>query len=311
MIEPEDDLLEKEAQVKPKMPKFWQYIKIDTERIPLTKLNYKSFQKLLAQIDCKPKKEQFPRVLAKDIPTPSYGVITVYDDGENFHYFSTQRRVTIEFGEVLRCGPRKEHLFEYLSVMTMKERALLQMIAENPDSFHQLWQDFMLTESTLFTKTERKTRKIFDAYAPYLSKLLEYTTSYVLDAPWGFPKGREKVGDKTGLQSALRELKEEGKLVFNKVDLMWSEPVQDIERGTDGCLYHTTYYVVKAEHLIYPKITHNEQNLINDKYVSLEMQDFQWIKCSKNEHIKHGSTPLPQRLELILTRLHDNLRKMV
>ena len=289
----------------------WRYLTVDKERKIDRKDNkYTLFQSVLNDIYEPNLAEKFPRPLNKTIPIPSFGIIAIYDDSDtnSLSYFATQRRTTVEFSEFIRCGPRKEFLYEYLCNMSQKERQLTLDIASDPNLFHKVWQDFVMDETPLYIKSEQKTRQIFDAYVSKLPELLELTTSDVEDPPWGFPKGREKVGDHTRLQSALREMEEEGKLFFDNVKLAHPDPITEVSKGTDGCLYSTTYYIVKCDKMYMPEITYLDDNTLDNKCLSLEMRNYMWLTFDKSQKIATNSTVLPNKLESLLIRLHDKLR---
>lgn len=269
---------------------------------------YKKFQQLLAGVSDVTLVEQFPRAPQKKVPIPSYGIIAVHGTENELSYYITQRRTTIEFGEVIRCGPRKEYLYEYLSHMTPHERRLLIEISRDVDKFDKVWNDYMLNEANLFNKTQAKTKLRFLAFGATLESLIKLTHTTVANAPWEFPKGRESPSDSTRLQTAVREMEEEGRLQFDKIVLMHPEPITIVTRGTDDCLYSTTYYVLKCKNMVNPRLMMFEDNLVNDYSLSLEMKDRQWITFGKDQEIRKGSTPLSSKIETTLRNLHNQLR---
>lgn len=287
-----------------------QIIVEDDRSVSIPTKVHERFNDILDNIEDVPhKRESFPRSQNKSLPIPSFGIIYVFVDNVvgKIWYFICQRRSTIEFAEVLRCGPRKDHLFEYFSVMTQSERELILEIADNPEKFHKVWDDFLLDEINFFTKIERKTRKIFDIYSPYLRALIELTTSNTIDAPWGFPKGRQRTTDATRLETALREFHEETKIKIDNVQLLIEDSINYTIRGTDGCIYTTNFFVVNASEMTKPPLIETLNNCIHKNYLSNEMKDYKWIGFDIGSPIKPKSTPLSKYLEKILINIHNTL----
>lgn len=300
------------------MHKKWKQISVDEERKITSLENYEQFQELLASV-CIPEpiKDLFPRP-QQDAPIVSYGIICVFDPDSKttddphassppsdvLEYYCCQRRTTIEFGEIVKCGPRQKNLFEYLSCLTPKERELL---CSTPHE--RLWHDILLDEAPLFRESFKSVSTIFECYDGILEKLIDLTESNTEEPPWEFPKGRQKPGERTLLQAALREMFEEGKIKFDQVILLWDDLIKDIHRGTDGCLYETIYFVVKAEKRYEPPTTHLDTNVIGEYCLSIDMADYTWIKLPKVDKPQKGSTPLCERLEKLLFKLHGKLVK--
>jgi len=247
--------------------KKWRQISIDEDRKPTSFENYPRFQELLNTVQLPAQnREIFPRP-RQETPITSYGIICVYDSGDSYEYFCTQRRTTIEFGELVKCGPRKEFLFEYFSCMTPEERVLLQTIPHE-----KLWNDILVEEASLFEKTRESVSRIFAAYENVLPDLISLTETNAEEPPWEFPKGRSKQGDRTQLQTALREFAEEGGIKLSDVILMWDETVKDLCRGTDGQLYETIYFIIRAtERYQPPPHICGSDNVFGNVAVSIDM----------------------------------------
>jgi 8-oxo-dGTP pyrophosphatase MutT (NUDIX family) len=297
-----------------KIQNFFNNIPVDPDRrINIPPDKYSKFQNLLSTVKESPSDiEHFPRAVDKNTPIPSFGLIPTFATEQYVSYYMCQRRTTIEFGEMLRCGPRKEFLFEYLSAMTEHERQLLCDISDDPTKFHQIWRDYLLDEYKLFAHVEKKTRRVFDDYAGILRQLVEIASpnynSINKDSPWGFPKGREKTTDATRLKAALRETEEETKLRFDEIRLIQDDPINILTRGTDGCLYSTTYFVIRSPVEYQTPLIQSPNNILHSQYLSHEMQNYQWLRFDRTRSIKPGSTPLPKKLEQILIQIHDSLK---
>ena len=302
------------------MRKNWRQISVDEDRQITTLENYDQFQELLSSV-CIPEpiKDFFPRP-DQSTPITSYGVICVHESRsqvtpdadaiasghelvmDTLEYYCCQRRTTIEFGEIVKCGPRQKNLFEYLSCLTSRERELLTSVPHE-----RLWKDILLQETPLFTESYKSTSSIFECYEGVLEKLIDLTESNIDQPPWEFPKGRKGHNERTLLQAALREMSEEGKVNFQEVILLWDDVVNDVYRGTDGQLYETVYFVIKAEQRYEPPITHLDTNVIGEYCLSIDMADYTWIKLPKVGKLEKGSTPLCDRLERMLFKLHRKL----
>ncbi len=281
------------------MNKNWRQISIDDERKVPSFENYEQFQDLLKTVSpMSPSKDLFPRPDQK-APITSYGIIPVYDTGDSFEYYCTQRRCTIEFGELVKCGPRQKNLFEYMSCMTTKERELL-----STQPHDKLWNDLLLEQTTLFQKVFKITNSTYESYDHIMLDLINLTTSNTNEPQWEFTKGRSTLGERTHLQTALRELFEEGKLRFEQIILMWPDVVHDIYRGTDGQLYETVYFIVKSEIRYEPDLIYLDTNCIGEWCLSLDMSNYGWIPLPKQGNQHRGQTPLGERLEKLLFSVH-------
>jgi hypothetical protein len=89
---------------------------------------------------------------------------------------------------------------------------------------------------------------------------------------------------------------------------MWHEPIDDVFRGSDGQLYATTYFAIKADRRFTPPMKECEDNVLTHTYLSNEMIDCRWIKVSKKERWNTKEIPVPSRIVNLLVDLHDELR---
>lgn len=275
-------------------------------RFALDTKGYTKFESILKTIsDNNEGHELFPRPSKSSDAVQSYGIILCYRTEDSIKYFACQRRTTIEFSEVVKCGYRKERLFYYLSNMTQHERDLLC------NATHEtLWNDLLLNESTLFNDTKIRVASIHELYKPYIKSLMSCTISDATEPPYEFPKGRPNyMQDKTFLGTALREFREEGGInlgicVNHHDDIS----VVDTYKGTDGIKYQTNYFVVEASELYEPKsITFQKENLIQESCISKDMYKATWIELPLLLPLTPKMTPLGDRLEALLFRVHLNL----
>jgi hypothetical protein len=278
----------------------------DDPRFSVDMKGYASFSAILDTIkDDGEATELFARPAKDNDPVHSYGVILFYRDKTSIRYFACQRRTTIEFAEIIKCGYRKDRLYYYFSNMTEKERILL-----TTQSFEKLWNDLLLFEAGLFNETKMKVAAKHDTYKPYLPDLMKCTVSNAKKPPFEFPKGRANVlQDKTFLASALRELKEEGGISLGPtVNMRDDISVVDVHKGTDGIKYQTTYFLIESSELFEPEKTYlNTGNLITPSCISKDMFRGVWIEVPVNTPPVKFSTPLPERLEALLFRIHMKL----
>lgn len=278
----------------------------DDVRFNVDMKGIKSFTQILEKIDeGKIGKELFPRPPKTTDPVQSYGVILFIQNARSISYFTCKRRTTVEFSEIVKCGPRKEKLYQYLSNMTNYERRLLCT-----QSHDKLWDDLLLTEMSLFNSTKKKVRTIHEAYKPYFDELMNLTSSITLTPPFEFPKGRSNhFQDKTLLATALRELKEEANIdLGSSVDLVDDLSVTETYKGTDGIKYQTTYYVIRSPEFFKPNPAfYDTDNCIGSFAISIDMVDSEWIKLPLYETPIKGSTPLSERLEGLLFKVHAKL----
>lgn len=284
----------------------WRQVSIDEERkVHIGEENYDRFQELLATVSLPPNfVEPFPRQ-ERDGPCVSYGVILVHESANHLSYFCVQRRATVEFFELIRCGPRKKYLFEYLSSLTPTERELLSTYTHGT-----LWRDLMLEQQNLFKETFAQVTAVFDCFAHVLPDLLALTESIQESPPWEFPKGRPLYSERTQLAAAVRELEEETTIKLSNIVLCLDEVVTDIYRGTDCQLYQTDYFVIKVDEIIEPVLEHLDTNCIGEWRISHDMSNYMWIDIPKvGAKTSKVYVPLPDRLRQLLFKLHHRLVK--
>lgn len=281
-------------------------VSLDDDRKPSSMENHDKFEQMLSQIDdIDDKKEQFPRPNGAKTPIISYGVVLFHEEGDSISYYACQRRTTIEFSEIIRCGPRKNRLFHYLSNMTEHERDLLKNVQHS-----DIWDDLLFITKDMFPETKSRVSYIFNVYGDTLSKLIDLTESITAEPPFEFTKGRHNpLNDKSYLSTAIRELREEGLIdLGNAIELIEDITCVDIYRGTDGNLYETHYFVVKSPERFEPDHTYFDvDNKIEEFCISEDMHDYEWITLSKKQDPKLKSTPLTERLERLLFAVHKKL----
>lgn len=268
--------------------------------------NYDTFQKLLETIEEPKCTNMFPRPEKTPIPIPSYGIIVVFEDKDSFHYMSFKRRTTVEFSELVKCGPRKGNLYHYFSNMTPTERQLLLTFTHD-----KLWNDLLLEEKNLFAHSRKSAKNAFETYGDLMSKLLTMTNSCAVAPPHEFPKGRMSRNDKTLLGVAVRELSEEtGIELGNQLDIYTDVTLRDAFTGTDGILYQTDYFVVRVPYMYGVKSTAADTgNCIGYGYLSKDYESLKWIKLDKSDNFATSRelNLLPKRLSSLLVELHKTL----
>lgn len=282
----------------------WRHVSIDDDRKVYNNQHYDLFMKTLEEVILPEDFKDTSGKTENDTPKISYGIILVCTKNPDYlSYLCLQRRTTVEFSEIVKSGPRKNKLFEYLSNLTEKERNLLVT-----HSHKRLWDDILLEEKDLWLVQKEHIGKIFNAYADMLPSLISFTETNQDKPPWGFAKGRPTPGARTHLATAVKELEEEAGIKLRELVLCLDEVITDHYRGTDKQLYQTDYFVVQAEEESELEWRHLGTNCIGEWCISPDMADYTWLKMSKtNLKDLKGSTPLPERLEKLLIRLHKRL----
>lgn len=287
------------------MIKHKAHVKTDS-RFALDTRGHAKFESVLKTIeDNADSRELFPRPTKNSDAVQSYGVILFHRVEDSIKYFACQRRTTIEFSEIVKCGYRKERLFYYLSNMTQHERKLLLTTP-----LETLWNDLLLSEANLFNDTKTRVTAVHENYKPYLRNLLDCTISDVTEPPYEFPKGRPNyMQDKTLLGTALRELREESGIDLGVCVKLYDDiSVIDNYKGTDGVKYQTIYFIIEVDELYQPEtIRFQNRNVIADTCISKDMFAGKWIELSTSAPLIPKTTPLPERLETLLFKIHTNL----
>lgn len=290
------------------MNRRWAHVSIDEERKIPAEENYRTFQDILNTVTIPEVDVDFFDHTDRSTPIPSYGVILVYDSVDKFEYFCLQARTTIEFAELVRRGPRKECLYEYLHLMTNHERYLLKTY-----SHEVLWDSLLLNEKDGYARARARAETLFNTYKGVLPTLIDLINSDVDSAPWCFPKGRKRNADKTLLQTAIRELEEEGKIKLDEKNLLLMDECSqfDMYKGSDGVKYCTTYYVLKSpERYNLRQRYFGARNVVSEFCLSNDMQNYAWISIDKNAEYSEIQTCLIRRLHDLLCRVHAKLCDM-
>ena len=278
----------------------------DDPRFNVDMKGYTTFNTILESItDEGETTELFARPSKNNDAVQSYGVILFYREQTKIRYFACQRRTTIEFAEIIKCGYRKDRLYHYFSNMTKHERTLL-----TEQNFETLWNDLLLSEAGFFNETKAKVIAKHVVYKPFLRDLMNCTVSNTKLPPFEFPKGRaNSLQDRTYLATALRELKEEGGIVLGPiVNMIDSISIVDIHKGTDGVKYQTTYFLIESPEMFEPEVMYfDHDNLIAPTCISKDMYVGKWIALPIELTLVKGMTPLPERIEALLFEIHVQL----
>jgi len=281
---------------------------VDDPRFSINMDNSNEFKALLKNVNCtKDTPELFPRPQKGYEPVMSYGIVLCKITEDSIYYFVCRRRTTVEFSEVVKCGPRKDRLYHYFSNMTPKERKLLTTVPHE-----KLWNDLLLEERDMFYDTKIRVQEIFKSYEGVLEKLIDLTQSNTTTPPFEFTKGRlNALLDKTLLGTAVRELKEEAGIhIKGPFDLIEDVMISDAYKGTDNLAYQTNYYVIRVPELYEPRIIFHENNSIEDFCISKDMHNYMWVQLQKHTNHVRGCTPLTPRLESLLLKVHNRLCRL-
>ena len=277
----------------------WRRVSIDEERKIQFKDNYDEFNELVAEIMAGSPNSRKKYKEKNKSAIRSYGAIIVFEDDDSLCYLIGEMRTTIEFTDVIRRGIEPDFIYNYLSLMTEEERQLL-LKYKHP----KLWDDLLMGLKGFEDRKKFITSK-YEKFSKIIPKLIELTTSHTETLPFGFPKGRSKLGDDTGLMTALREVKEEMGVDLGKIILMLDEPIEEFYQGTDGQQYQTIYYVIKAKEKYEPEMTYLDTNIISESALSEDFKNYMWFRIPKNK--TKAITPLNERREKMLLRVHKKI----
>jgi ADP-ribose pyrophosphatase YjhB (NUDIX family) len=80
---------------------------------------------------------------------------------------------------------------------------------------------------------------------PYVIRLGRKYDSEQIVPEWGFPKGRRNMSKESGLECALRELREETGIKQNIAEVLKVKPFEEVFTGSNGVRYKHIYYVAR------------------------------------------------------------------
>ena len=219
-------------------------------------------------------------------PIISYGIIA-FTMRENQPYFLLyQRRDSYEYMDFLRGIWNTDHDVKNLfSLMSMEER---QRIRDY--TFKELWDDLWVTHTTPIYKDMARCEKKYQSIKERIPKLLNTTSTNIIEPPWGFPKGRKNSNEKH-LDAAVREFTEETNISITDYQLFDAHPVIERFVGSNNKYYNTVYFIIELGNDVckIPERRHTP-NCIRQYTLTDEANMIEWVSyedaCLKLDHLK-------------------------
>ena len=230
-------------------------------------------------------------------PIISYGTIVFHLDSNAYldetpkkhetpMFLIYQRRDTFEYMDFLRGAWSDERQLPLLfSGMCIGERERVRQYPHDA-----LWDDLIIDhDCKLYKDGYPKAKRKFETIKDKIPHLLDTTMSYVVEPPWGFPKGKKSNPLEDPIDCALRETSEETRIklflngepdesqsdgVFARI---WNiKPFFESFKGSNGKIYNTYYYLVElAEMKVSEKIP--TPHCIRKETLSDEARDLRWV----------------------------------
>jgi len=230
-------------------------------------------------------------------PITSFGIIlSTIKDGKLL-YLLYQRRDNVEYVEFMRGSWTNEgQLPALFSLMSHEERERIRSY-----TFSELWDDLWIEHnSRIYRDGMSKAMKKYDSIKHKIVELLDTTTSHISSPPWGFPKGKKNYPTEDPIKCALRELKEETRIPTENIKPLWTSPLPENFKGTNGKAYATYYYVAFIPYTPLPSLIETP-DCIRKHTISEEAGCIGWFSlkdCMGNLH--------PRRQKM-LSSVHNKL----
>tara|TARA_E500000331_G_scaffold358297_1_gene424053 strand:- start:1491 stop:2270 length:780 start_codon:yes stop_codon:yes gene_type:complete len=219
----------------------------------------------------------------KQCPHPTTSIGIICRDMKTSKYLMIQRKYTLRFMEFIK-GNYDPHNPEYVCGLIMNMENREKEMIKHMGSFKDLWT-YVWSNSNNNAKDFDVSNKNFsilmkDPKMTLFIRNINTDTNNMIEAEWGFPKGRKKMKE-TDIDCACREFFEETQISLNNIKLITDYgKFEEIFYGTNGVLYRHLYFL--AEY-----IGDNIEIHINKESQTQmkEIRDIQWF--SNTEVIKH------------------------
>jgi 8-oxo-dGTP pyrophosphatase MutT (NUDIX family) len=162
----------------------------------------------------------------------SEGIIPFFQNLEKeIKFILQQRRDTFEYFDfLLGKWHSKNQLPPYFTLMCELER---NRLLEN-HTIRELWEDIFVSKtSKVYREGFSKAEKKYEEIKHLIPELIENTTSYTKEPPWGFPKGKKNGEKENEIDCALRETEEEIRIPKEKF-LIITLPTSNTESTTSS-----------------------------------------------------------------------------
>lgn len=208
-------------------------------------------------------------------PIVSYGVILFTRKNGRLRYLLYQRRDTYEYIDMLRgMWNTTDRLRELCTTISEEERERIRN-----HTFRELWDDLWVTHNVSIHLHGYE--KAFKKFESYRDKIIEYINLpaaggvQILDAPWGFPKGK-KNDREADVTCALREFREETGMPSESLRVWDMKPYIEAYRGNNNKPYCIYYYLAESPGEM-PVEKHETPGCIRPYAVSEEAADVKWF----------------------------------
>ena len=250
------------------------------------------------------------KVSVKTSPIISFGLIEFYMEKDNIYYHIFKRRNTIEYDILIRGYGQQNQLYDLLCLLSEDERT--RILNNDWDS---LWDDFWVNHNdgsylTLKSQSQRR----FNTIKTILKEINGHVKYKIRERPYIFPKGKPDKNE-TGLETALREAKEETKVDFDLNNsstgvLYCKTPIIQYFTGSDDKKYIDYYYVWRRNHLYACPVKHlksDDQEYHNSpKIVSSDFNSIRKISLEDGKPLTSPKTKERLRTSTISHELESD-----
>lgn len=231
-------------------------------------------------------------------PIASYGIILYAMVKGEPRFLLYQSRDTFEYIDFIRGLWRREgDIMSLFAAMTEEERTRIREF-----TFQELWDDLWVGHDCRiyrdgFERAKRKYNSVCDRI-PYI---LDHTTTFVDEAPWGFPKGKKNGYKESAIGCAKREFYEETQIDC-PIKFVSKAPLVEHFRGSNGKPYSTYYYIGKTTKT--PKGKHRPTiSCIRTQTISEEAAEIKWMSYEE------ACEKLHPRRQKILKKVMETIAK--
>lgn len=204
----------------------------------------------------------------------SFGVILFYLDQHKIpHFLIYQRRDTFEYTDFLQgIWTHKKHLYTLLSLVTEDERNRLLNY-----TFDELWNDVWIDHNCkIYKEKYALAKEKFESVRECIPKILSEMDIIQKESPWGFPKGKKNIREKE-MECAIREFTEEVNINLSRFNVITSEILTEVYKGSNRKNYSTHYYLVQCDSELYPEQKIIIPDGIRKECISDEASQIKWI----------------------------------
>jgi 8-oxo-dGTP pyrophosphatase MutT (NUDIX family) len=240
----------------------------------------------------------------------SYGVVCLRKGNKGIEIIMVKKSTTYHFCEFVMGHYSKNNsnlLVKLFNNMTYHEK--MDILSFN---FDNMWyrvrreipfSRFTDARSNIFYNFKNKFNTTFMNDTDRLKHLIDKSNN--VDTPWEFPKGRKDFNDKSDIETAIREFKEETNIDETKFRMLWHiKPY--VESYVDfGVFYCNVYYFAEAIGNWEPEIKFYDKQQIS------EISSVNWISKNNLSIMKLDETTHKRLLKLfnkIINKYRNNAK---